>query len=274
MSHTATIRRTVRHPSFRLAALDMAGTSLGIAAWGLVTGVAMVKSGMPVGMAMFMSLAVYAGSAQLAVIPLLSVGAPLWVIWLTAACVNLRFVIFSSMWRSYFAHLPLRKRLAIGYFSGDVIYVAFMKRFPDPRPEPEQIPYFWGAASSNWLAWQVPSIAGILLANAVPLSWGLGFAGVLALLGVLLSLLFDRATWLATGVAATAAIAAFALPLKLNILVALAAAVAAGLLMEAVDRRRHKPELLLVPANSVMPPEEREHVAAGDVVPLREERHP
>ena len=93
------------------------------------------------------------------------------------------------------------------------------------------------------------------------------------MLGVLLSLLFDRATWLATGVAAAAAIAAFALPLKLNILVALAAAVAAGLLMEAVDRRR-QPELLLVPADSVMPPEEREHVEAGDVVPLREERHP
>jgi predicted branched-subunit amino acid permease len=274
MSRKATIHRTVRHPSFRLAALDMAGTSLGIGAWGLVTGVAMVKSGMPVGMAIFMSLMVYAGSAQLAVIPLLAVGAPLWVMWLTAACVNLRFVIFSSMWRSYFAHLPLRQRLAIGYFSGDVIYVAFMKRFPEPRPEPAQIPYFWGAATSNWLAWQVPSIAGIFLANAVPLSWGLGFAGVLALMGVLLSLLFDRATWLATGVAATAAIAAFALPLKLNILVALAAAVAAGLLMEAVDRRRQKPELLLVPADSVMPQEERGHVEAGDVVPLREERHP
>nr|WP_226450572.1 AzlC family ABC transporter permease [Acidovorax radicis] len=252
----------------------MAGTSLGIAAWGLVTGVAMVKSGMPVGMAVFMSLLVYAGSAQLAVIPLLSVGAPLWVVWLTAGCVNLRFVIFSSMWRSYFAHLPLRQRLAVGYFSGDVIYVAFMKRFPDPQPQPDQLPYFWGAACTNWLAWQVPSIAGILLANAVPLSWGLGFAGVLALLGVLLSLLFDRATWLATGVAAAAAIAAFALPLKLNILVALAAAVAAGLLMEAVDRSRSKPGLLLVPANSVLPPDEREHVQAGDVVALREESHP
>ncbi len=274
MSRIAQIRRTVRHPSFRMAAIDMAGTSLGIGAWGLVTGVAMVKSGMPVGMAVFMSLMVYAGSAQLAVMPLLTVGAPLWVIWLTASCVNLRFVIFSSMWRGYFAHLPLRQRLALGYFSGDVIYVAFMKRFPEPRPQPEQIPYFCGAASTNWLAWQVPSLAGIFLANAVPLSWGLGFAGVLALLGVLLSLLFDRATWLATGVAATAAIAAFALPLKLNILVALAAAVAAGLLMEAVDRRRQKPELLRVPADTAMPPETREHVEAGEVVPLREERHP
>jgi len=185
-------------------------------------------------MAMFMSVMVYAGSAQLAVIPLLSVGAPLWVVWLTASCVNLRFVIFSSMWRNYFAHLPLRWRLATGYFSGDVIFVAFMKRFPEQKPEPDQVPYFWGAACTNWLAWQVPSLVGIALANVVPLSWGLGFAGVLALLGVLLSLLFDRATWIATGVAATAAIAAFALPLKLNILVAIAAAIAVGLLIEAI----------------------------------------
>ena len=234
----AALRSMLRHPSFRQGAVDMAGTSVGIAAWGLVTGVAMVKSGMPAGMAVFMSLMVYAGSAQLAVMPLLAVGAPLWVIWLTAACVNLRFVIFSNMWRSYFAHLPLRERLTIGYFSGDVIYVAFMKRFPVPTPQPQQIPYFWGAASTNWLAWQVPSIVGIVLANAVPLSWGLGFAGVLALLGVLLSLVFDRATGLATGVAATAAIAAFALPFQLNILVALTAAAAAGLLIEAVDRSR------------------------------------
>ena len=271
--HSRTVR-LVRHPAFRTGMVDMAGTAVGIGAWGLVTGVVMVKSGLPTGMAIFMSLVVYAGSAQLAVIPLMAAGAPLWVVWLTASCVNLRFVIFSSMWRSYFAQLPRRLRLAVGYFSGDVIYVAFMKRFPEPRPAPEQLPYFWGAATTNWLAWEVPSIAGILLANAVPLSWGLGFAGVLALLGVLLSLLFDRATWIATGVACTAAIAAFALPLKLNILVAIAAAVAAGLLMEAVDRRRHQPALVLLPPKGALPPAERQQVEAGDVVPLREEEHP
>ena len=216
----------------------MIGAGLGMGAWGLVTGVAMVKGGMSVPLALVMSLLVYAGSAQLAVIPLLAVGGPLWVVWLTAACVNLRFVIFSSMWRSYFQHLPLRQRLTLGYFSGDVIFVAFMKRYPKPIPEPNQVPYFWGAASVNWLAWQVPSIAGILLASEIPLSWGLGFAGVLALLGVLLSLIFDRATSIAMLVAASVAIAAFALPLKLNILVAIAAAVVAGLVVESLERRK------------------------------------
>ena len=232
------LRSTLRSPFFRLGVKDMAGAGVGVGAWGLVTGVAMVKSGMSVPMALVMSLLVYAGSAQLAVIPLLAVGGPLWVVWLTAACVNLRFVIFSSLWRSYFQHLPRRQRTTLGYFSGDVIFVAFMKRYPRPVPEPSQIPYFWGAAAVNWLGWQLPSIAGILLANAIPLSWGLGFAGVLALLGVLLSLLMDRATWIATGVAATAAIATFGLPLKLNILVAIAAAVLTGLAVEGWQQRQ------------------------------------
>ena len=35
-----------RHPEFRRGAAEMSGISLGVAAWGLVTGVAMIKSGL------------------------------------------------------------------------------------------------------------------------------------------------------------------------------------------------------------------------------------
>ena len=230
-------RSIVRDPFFWTGTKEMGGTALGIAAWGLVTGVAMVKSGLSVPLALFMGLTVYAGSAQLAVLPLMAVGAPLWVVWFTAICVNLRFVILSSMWRSYFSGLSLRHRLSVAYFSGDVIFVNFMRRYPKAKPEPEQVPYFWGAALTNWLAWQIPSTLGIFLADQIPLTWGLGFAGVLALMGVLLSMLNDRATWVASVVACTAAVAAFAMPLKLNILVAIAAAVACGLMMEQVEAR-------------------------------------
>lgn len=274
MSRAAQLRVTLRDPDFRAGVRDLIGTALGVGAWGLVTGVAMIKSGMSAGEAIFMSLMVYAGSAQLAVLPLLAVGAPLWVIWLTALCVNTRFIIFSNLWRSYFGVLPRNQRMKLAYFSGDVIFAAFLKRYPDQKPAPGQLQYFWGAALLNWFAWQVPSIAGILLANQVPLSWGLGFAGVLALLGVTLSLLFDRASWVAAGVAMAAAVAAYALPLKLNILVAIAAAVAVGLLMEAVEHHRKSPEVVLIPPDSRLPPEEKVRVAAGEDVPLREEQHP
>lgn len=238
-----------RDPAFAAGFRSMLATMLGIGAWGLVTGVAMVKAGMSVPLAIFMSLIVYAGSAQLAVLPLLMVGAPLWVVWFTATCVNLRFVILSSMWRHYFGHLRLLHRLTLGYFSGDVIFVTFTHRYPTPEKKPEQLPFFWGAAVANWVFWQVFSIAGILLANVIPLSWGLGFAGVLALMGVLYSMLKDKAAWLACVVACGAAVATFALPLKLNILVAIAAAVTAGLLMETAERRaaRHLPQPAIRP---------------------------
>jgi predicted branched-subunit amino acid permease len=216
----------------------MLGTAIGIAAWGLITGVAMGKSGLPMPLMVLMSLLVFAGSAQLAVLPLLSHGAPTWVVWATALCVNLRFVIFSAQWRPYFIGYSWRHRMGLMYFTADLNYVLFMRRFPEPRPDPAQLPYFWGGVATNWLAWQVPSMIGLFLADAVPVHWGFGFAGTLALLGVGLSLLSDRATGVAGGVAACAAVAAFALPFKLNIVVAIAAAVAMGLLIEHTAARR------------------------------------
>lgn len=221
-----------RHPEFRRGARDMADISVGIAAWGLITGVAMAKAGMPVALAVLMSLLVFAGSAQLAVLPLIATGAPVWVIWATAACVNLRFLILSSQWRPYLGVYPLKQRLAMSYFAADLNYVVFMKRFPRPEPSPEQVPYFWGGVTINWLSWQVLSIAGILLAQDVPAHWGIGFAGTLALLGLTCAMLSDRGTWIAAAVAGCAAVAAYALPLKLNIVVAIAAAVAMGLLID------------------------------------------
>ena len=212
----------------------MTGISLGIGAWGLVTGVAMVKAGMGVGLSIAMSLLVFAGSAQLASLPLIAQGAPLWVVWATAFCVNLRFVIFSAGWRPYFGALPRRRRLALAYFCADLNYVCFMRRFPTPQSGslPEQVAYFLGGVAVNWTAWQVMSLLGIALADVIPTRWGLGFAGTLALLGITGTLLVDRGTWIAAAVAACAAFAAFALPFHLNIVVAIAAAIAIGVLID------------------------------------------
>lgn len=230
-----------RHPEFARGAREMLSTAIGIAAWALITGVAMGKSGVAPWLMVLMSLLVFAGSAQLAVLPLLSTGAPLWVIWATALCVNLRFVIFSAQWRPYFMAYPLWMRVRLAYFTADLNYVLFMRRFPEPRPAAEHLPYFWGGVALNWTSWQVPSLLGIFLADAVPVHWGIGFAGTLALLGIALSLLNDRATAVAGAVAGCAAVAAYALPFKLNIVVAIAAAVAMALLIDHSTPRKPEP---------------------------------
>lgn len=221
-----------RHPQFRVGVAEMSSVSLGIAAWGLVTGVAMVKAGLSVPLALLMTFTVFAGSAQLSALPLMAVGAPIWVIWATAFCVNLRFVIFSAQWRPFFMRYPLKQRLLLGYVSADLSYVLFMKRYQTPNADEGQVEYFLGGTMLNWCAWQIPSVIGILLADRIPSDWGLGFAGVLALLGLIYSLLSDKATALAAVVAGAAAVAAFALPFRLHIVVAIAAAVCVGLLID------------------------------------------
>ena len=126
-----TLRALVRDAHFRRGVRDMLAFGPGLAAWGIVTGVAMTQSGLGVGLSLLMSLTVYAGSAQLASLPLIASGAPMWVIWASAFCVNLRFAIFSSQWRVHIGHLPRRRRLVLGYLLADLNLVVFQKAWPE-----------------------------------------------------------------------------------------------------------------------------------------------
>lgn len=238
------LRHWVAHPEFRQGLRDMSSVAPGLAAWGMMTGVAMIKSGMSLVEAVAMTLLVYAGSSQLAAIPLIAAGAPVLVIWATGFCVNLRFVVFSAHMRPYLMHLPRRWRLLAGYVTADLSYVMFTKRFhrppQDARERQAQLAYLMGGCATNWGSWQAASLLGIFLAHAVPTHWGLGFAGILALLGVACSLASSKLRLVSAGVAGAAAVAAFALPFKLNIVVAIAAAVALCLLLEKAPPLRHE----------------------------------
>ena len=230
------LRANYTHPDFRTGMRDMWPQAPAIAAWGLMTGVAMVKSGMSVFEALLMALLVFAGSSQLAAIPLIVAGAPLWVILATGFCVNLRFVVFSLHLRPYLMHLPLWQRLTHGYLTADLTYVLFTKRFPAPGRDAlqrrAQEAYLAGNCFVNWTCWVGAGVIGVVLANFIPTRWGLGFAGILCLVGILCSLATTRLRVLAASVASVAAVATYALPLKLNILVAIAAAVLLCLTLE------------------------------------------
>ena len=229
-------RRLQRHPEFGLGMRDMLPQATGLAAWGLMTGVAMVKSGMSVLEGVLMTLLVFAGSSQLAAIPLIMVGAPAWVILATGFCVNLRFVVFSLHLRSYLMHLPLWQRLSHGYLTADVSYVLFTRKFHRPGQTPDehhaQEAYLAGNCFMAWLSWIGASLAGIALANLIPTHWGLGFAGILCLLGIMSSLASTRLRFVAAAVAGAAAVVAYALPLKLNIVLAIAVAVLVSMVLE------------------------------------------
>ncbi len=209
-----------------------APTWFGIAAWGLVVGVAMIKAGLSTPQALGMTLLVFAGSAQLASLPLLAAHAPLWVIFATALAVNLRFVIFSAILAPHFAHLPLRTRAWLGYTSGDLSVSLFLQKYPELSDAKGKLTYLKGLIFPNWLSWQVGSIIGILAGSQVPESWGLGFAGTLAILCVMLPLILNRAATVGVLVSGAAALATFAWPYKLGLLFSVVVGMVAAMLFE------------------------------------------
>jgi predicted branched-subunit amino acid permease len=229
-----------KHPEFMLGVKHFTPAALGIGAWGVMTGVAIVKSHMHLFEMLAMSIFVFAGSSQLAALPLIAAGAPLPIIFAAAFCVNLRFVVFSLHLRQYIMHRPLRDRLLFGYLMADMSYVMLVKRYPHVPTDPAGIAsleaYWLGIGWMGWATWGGTTLVGLALGNAVPTAWGLAFAGILALVAVAMSLVTSRLRLVSAVVAGAAAVVAIALPLKLNIVVAIAAAVAICLTLDKARR--------------------------------------
>ena len=232
--------REQKRAAFLLGLRAIAPGLVALTIWGIVTGVAMSRSGLTDQTAAAMSLMVYAGSAQLTALPLMAAGAPLWLIFAAGIIVNLRFVIFGAALHPYFKDLPWAKRLFIGYLAVDIAFVAFMPRFHDaPRKGTlEQHWFFLGAVIPSWLLWQVTSLIGISLGSVVPESWSLDFAATLALLALMLPLTNTRPIVLSVLAAAAVAWVAQTLPLRLGLLAAVVVGIIVGMWAEAQQSPR------------------------------------
>lgn len=230
----------IKRQSLRAGINAGAPTLLGIAAWGLVVGVAMIKSHLSILQALGMTLLVFAGSAQLAALPLMAAGAPIWVIFITGLMVNLRFVIFSVIIAPHFSDLKLWQRGLWGYLTGDVSMVFFMNRYPVERPEIGKFEYMKGLFVPNWCAWQCGSIAGIFLGSQIPEQWGVGFAGTLAVLCVLLPMVLNRAVLAGVVVTGALALATYHWPYRLGMLLSVVVGMLAAMAWQAWDSRNNE----------------------------------
>ena len=208
---------------------------LGIVPFGIITGVAMVASGIAPLVAMLMSVVVFAGASMVASAQLLASHAPALLIIFTTLVINLRFMMYSASLRLHFAHAPLRWRLAIAYLTADNVYGLMLTRFSEHPDDPGKLEYFLGAGLVVWAAWQVAVLGGILIGAGVPAAWRLEFAAPLAFIAISIPFLRDRATIAAALAAGLAVVLAHDLPLRLNIVAAAATGIAVGL---AFERRK------------------------------------
>ncbi len=204
----------------------------GIIAFGVITGVAMVASGIAPAIAMLISLAVFAGASMVAAAQLLASGTPALLVVLTTLFINLRFMMYSASLRQHFGREPLGWRLLMAYLQADNVYGLTLMRYAEAPNAPGERDFFMGAALVIWAAWQLAVAAGILIGAGVPAAFRLEFAAPLAFIAMTIPLLRDRAMVAAAVVAGITVVAANGLPFKLCIPLAALAGIGAGVALE------------------------------------------
>lgn len=214
----------------------------GMIPWGAVSGVAMVAAGLTPVEAASMSVLVFAGSAQLAVMPLLVAKAPLWVMLVTGLVVNLRYVIYSAVLAPHFGHLSRLWRSLLSYLTVDGMFALFVGRY-QARPEAAHKHWFYfGGSGILWLVWQTAAAIGIFGGSFIPQSWSLEFAATLSLIALLMPLLYDRAVIVGAVVSGVVALLARGLPMNLGIVAAVVVGVSVGLAVRPWLVRPVRPE--------------------------------
>lgn len=201
---------------------------LGVVPFGLVLGITAVDAGLSVVQVLGMSLFVFAGASQLAMVELLAADAGLSVVVATALIVNLRYLMYSASIAPRFRHYAARWKLVLSYLVTDQSYALAMARYE--RTTDGQPWYFVGAAVTIWAAWQAATVAGATAgatARSIP---SLGFAVPLTFTALLVPTVTDSPRLVAAVVGGGVAVAAGGLPNRLGLLVGALAGVAAGVL--------------------------------------------
>ncbi len=205
---------------------------LGVIPFAIICGMASMDAGLAVWQAVGISLVIFAGASQLAVIHLFLLGAPLLVMVLTALVINLRFVMYSASIAPHFHGLSRRWRPLLTYLLTDQAYALSLTRFHEPEGCRYPLAFTLGAGGTIFFVWQLFNAVGILLGAGVPESWGLDFGVPLTFMALLVPAVQDRPTLVAALVSSVTAVVTFQCPYGLNIIFAALMGIGAGLILD------------------------------------------
>lgn len=222
--------------SFLVGLRDIAPVLLGIAPFGLVSGVTAVSVGIAPWPAFAMSFIVFAGASQVAAVQLIGLSAPVAVILLSTLLINLRMMMYSASLAPRFHNLGWARKLLAGYLLVDQAYAFSVLRLAR-HAALEPFWYYLGLALPCWLTWVGASAVGVFVGARLPAGLGLEFAIPLSFLALLVPAMRDRPSVAAALVGGAAAALGYGLPNNVGLLLGALAGIAAGVLIEAWGKR-------------------------------------
>ena len=173
----------MRGQTFKQGAQAAVPTALGYVGIGLACGIMAAPYMNPLEMGL-MSLLVYAGSAQFAMIGLIAQGAPILAIALTVFLINLRFFLLGLHASSIFRDFSMGQNIAMGSLLTDESYGVLMGEQIHSKVILPQ--WMHGNNLLSYGAWFLGTVLGTILGGLLPNpeSFGLDFALVAMFIGI------------------------------------------------------------------------------------------
>jgi 4-azaleucine resistance transporter AzlC len=142
---------------------------------GIPFGIVARQSGLSPAEIVAMSLFVFAGASQFAMVQLFKDGVAWPVVVATVLLINLRHLLMAAALRPFFAHVSVVRRLAAAFVLTDEAFAMAIGWFRRGRTE---LAYYAAFAVALYVLWNVSTVIGMLLGPSIgePRRFGVDFA--------------------------------------------------------------------------------------------------
>ena len=205
---------------------------VGIIPFGLIFGVTAAGSVVGGGLGYATSFIIFAGAAQLATVQLLDSGVAAIVVIATALVINARHLMYSAAMAPHFREFPAASRMTLPYLLTDQAFAVSIVRYERATDAVYKRWFYFGAAITLWISWQITTAAGVVLGAQVPASWSLDFAIPLVFLALLIPTVRSRPALVAAVVGGGVALVASGAPYGLGLIIGAVSGVIAGVASE------------------------------------------
>ena len=211
-----------------------------IVPFALLFGVVGTEAGLSLIQVMGFSVLVIAGASQFTAVQLMVDNAPTLIVLVTALAVNLRMAMYSASLAPHLGAAPVWQRALAAYGLVDQSYALSILEFernPD-LPLPQRMAYFAGACVAVAPPWYLFTLLGAIGGTAIPPAFALDFAVPITFLALFAPALRTLAHVAAALTSTLVALALAGIPFNMGLIVAAAAAMAVGALVETLMERR------------------------------------
>lgn len=150
--------------AFLKGAIAILPLSLAVAPWGLLAGSMAIEANLTPLEGQGLSAIVFAGAAQLVAIGMIKGGANLFSILLTTLLLTSQHLLYGLSMRPVIADLPLRWRLGLGFLLTDEFF-ALTSQYDQQQFNRW---YALGVGLTFYVAWNLFTLAGIVLGQSIP----------------------------------------------------------------------------------------------------------